>query len=281
MVELEVYAASGSNPSVVYTFDHHPPFCIVYVCGSALFPIRGPPISPRGKLHSLNYCCLSLSVMYQRQWAHRCDVFTGEAILEGRLSMFQSPRALLYFSLPGSDGRMEYEYIITPHGNDSNIWTFDFNRTSFTEGAEGLQAFYPSVRSIAYDLNKHTMSATCTTIGSPTLFPCMWGSFDRENYFRVSLNDTRTLIETDLRAVDRESFYSDDAPSFTLNDVKPDGQLGNMVMQSAVTKRSHCELLKVCLGSNTPGLDILAPLGLVLWAQDRYTTYCTTPRLYA
>jgi hypothetical protein len=183
----------------------------------------------------------------------------------------------LYYSRPKSTDPIVYEFTIT-QSNDSNIWTFDLGAASFNDDSP---KFYPPVRSIAYDLNKSTMSATCMNIGSKVAFPCMWGHFDRDYYFSMSLNDTRTNTVTKLRAVDREWYYSDDAPSFTLNNVAPDGQLGDMVMQSAVTKRSHCELLKVCLSKGAPGLEILAPLGLVLWAEDRYTSYCTTPRLYA
>ena len=108
----------------------------------------------------------------------------------------------------------------------------------------------------------------------------MWGYFIHDD-FSFYLNDTRINAEIKLRPVDKEWSYSDDAPSFTLRYVEPDDQLGDVVMQTAVTKRNHCELLKICLQVPAPTLDIVVPLGLALWAQDRHTTYCTTPRLYS
>jgi hypothetical protein len=141
----------------------------------------------------------------------------------------------------------------------------------------------PLVQSVSYDLDKSTLSAKCTTINDSSSEPtaCMWGYFIRGN-LSFSLNNTIINAEVKLRPADKEWRYSDDAPSFSLHHVKPGSdQLGDMVMQTAVTKRNHCEILKICLRLPAPILDIVVPLGLVLLAQDRYATYCTTPRLYS
>jgi hypothetical protein len=108
----------------------------------------------------------------------------------------------------------------------------------------------------------------------------MWGYFIRDD-LSIYLNDTRHInTEIKLRPVDKEWLYSNDAPSFALHYVKPNGQLGDLVMETAVTKRNHCELLKICLQAPAPTLDTVIPLGLALWAEDRYATYCYAPKFY-
>jgi hypothetical protein len=141
----------------------------------------------------------------------------------------------------------------------------------------------PLVQSVSYDLDKSTLSANCTTTNDTSSEPtaCMWGYFTRDN-LSFYLNNTVNNAEIRLRPLYKEWSYSDDAPSFSLYRVKPDSdQLGDMVMQTAVTMRNHCETLKICLRLPTPILDIIVPLGLALLAQDRYAAYCTTTRLYS
>ena len=96
----------------------------------------------------------------------------------------------------------------------------------------------------------------------------------------IYLNDTRTNTEIEVRPVDKEWLYPNDAPSFTLHEVRPNGQLGDMIMTSAVTRRDHPEALKICLQAPAPTLDVIVPLGLALWAEDRYATFCYAPRVY-
>lgn len=251
---------------------------LMIVIPTAFFFCIAPLFSP--------FAALPLSQQYQ--WSHRCDSpFQGEALLTGGTFEHSEPQALLslYYAQPESTTRSIYlQYILIRNG-DSDIWTLDLypNTTSAIVVPSELFSF---VRSISYDLNKNTVTALCSTISQSGAVnmtaaqPCMWGYFIRKHQFAFFLNNTLTYTETVLRGTYDEWQYPDDAPSFTLNAVEPDGRLGGVVMQTAVTKRNHCEILKICLSSRNPTLDILTPLGLALWAQNTYTSYCKTPRLY-
>lgn len=203
-------------------------------------------------------------------------MYHGEAILEGLSYANESSLLTLYYA---QQGNSRYQYSMSQQDN-SAIWSLELlgNPGRFARAVP--TNFSSFVQSVMYDLDKSTLSATCTTTDSSgDSIGCLRGTFALDA-FAFYLNDSRVNTETILRPTDREWMYSDDAPSFTLHYVQKDGQLGSVVMQSAVTKRNHCELLKICLQVPAPTLDVIVPLGLALWAEDHYATYCNTPRLY-
>lgn len=166
--------------------------------------------------------------------------------------------------------------------NDTNTWTLSLQNFSLPTPIP--RDMHPFVQTISYDVDKNTMSAACTNpdsvVNTTLAKSCMWGYFIRNNGLSFVFNDTRTYTETKFQTVDKQWSYDDDAPSFELHKLRLNGEFGEVIIQTAVTKRNHCQLLKICLGSKIPNLGMLAPLGLALWAQDRYASYCSIPRLY-
>lgn len=136
--------------------------------------------------------------------------------------------------------------------------------------------------SIASTEKSNSISAQCAMAVNSTMVPvpCMTGTYQISPYLNFSLQDSGNT--TYLRAVNKEWQFSDDAPSFVLRYSSPDPRqpLGGIAIQTAVTERNHCEVLKVCLGSRKLGFDILAPLGVAFISQNTFAAYCTQPRIY-
>ena len=144
----------------------------------------------------------------------------------------------------------------------------------------------PSIQSVSITFpgKSNSISAQCaTTVNSTTVpVPCMTGTYQISPYLNFSLQDSASGNTTYLRAVDKEWQFVDDAPSFVLrySSSDPRQPLGGIAIQTAVTERNHCEVLKVCLGSRKLGFDILAPLGVAFISQNNFAAFCTQPRIY-
>ena len=251
----------------------------IFLCVSPLFsPFAALPLAQQVSAvyeHCIRNCMLTRTSQWQ--WLHHCDSFPGEAILAGRSYANETSTITFYYATLGTSVKNPYfGYSMSRQGSYSVNWTLELDGPSQVAVPAEL---LPLVRSVSYDPEKSTMSATCLAANdsSTNASECMLGHFVRDN-LSISLNDTRVNTEIQVRPVDKEWLYSNDAPSFTLHYVKPNGQLGDMIMETAVTQRNHCEILKICLQASTPTLEVIAPLGLALWAEDRYATYCYSPK---
>ncbi|KAF9468680.1 hypothetical protein BDZ94DRAFT_1304436 [Collybia nuda] len=211
---------------------------------------------------------LALALAQEFQWRNGCSSCAGRANLEGGAQNLKPPQAYIHL---GDNVRLDY--IIT-NGSDLNHWTFDLKNT--TVEFKDLADFPVIIQSVSYDLDENSISAKCLTPNASTPEHCMWGDYHPHDYFAFFLNDTRTNTQIQLRAEYKEWNYSDDAPSFRLNYAEPNG---GRVMETAVTKRNHCESLLICLDSDKPGFETIVPLGLALWAEDAFASYCTTTGL--
>ena len=73
------------------------------------------------------------------------------------------------------------------------------------------------------------------------------------------------------------------APAVRLQELQSDGQLGQLVLETTVTKPHDSTELKVCVngpdGRVAPTVqpEVLAPLGLILMRQADYALYATQP----
>jgi hypothetical protein len=129
----------------------------------------------------------------------------------------------------------------------------------------------PDILAITYDIQNQAIFATCAE------GLCALANYSTAPYLSFTLQDARTGAITQLRAVDKEWKFPDDAPSVSLSYLDTGDK---PALQSAVTQRNHCEKLKVCLSSRTPDFATLAPLGVLLMAQQTYAQYCLRPRIY-
>jgi hypothetical protein len=130
----------------------------------------------------------------------------------------------------------------------------------------------PEIQAISY--NEQEISAYCDD------GLCAFGNYTTTPYLSFKLQDSRTNAITQLHAVDNEWEFNNDAPSVELRVQMSDGKLASIALKTDVTQRNHCASLKVCLSSRTPDFVTLAPLGVLLMAQERYSFYCSQPRLY-
>ncbi|KIM36091.1 hypothetical protein M413DRAFT_20642 [Hebeloma cylindrosporum] len=214
----------------------------------------------------------ALPLAQQWQWTHFCDSFAGEVILSGLMN--PSPTASFYYPIQPNASVLEYYFdyslvsnTTVPPGNPpSQLLVFNARADS--------SIIPPDIFAISYDVQAQEISADCAN------GPCAFGNYSTKPYLSFTLQDSRTGLVTQLRAVDKEWKFPDDAPSVVLRN-REAGESGGIALQSAVTQRDHCENLKVCVSSRTPDFATLAPLGVLLMAQQTYADYCLRPRIYS
>ena len=132
----------------------------------------------------------------------------------------------------------------------------------------GASFIPPDNLAITYDIQNQAISATCAE------GLCAFMNYSIAPYLSFTLQDSRTGAITQLRAADKEWKFHDDAPSVSLRYLNTGDKPGGVALESAVTQRNHCDILKVFLSSRTPDFATLAPLGVLLMAQQTYAESC-------
>lgn len=224
-----------------------------------------------------------LSPVQNNAWHHRCDDFRVQVVLDGRSykDARYVPEVARFYTGNGAAPLFTYDLDQT----DSDAWTFHFRE--FDAPQESLPAaFVPVLRSVTYNFIDHTVNGTCAAVAGANDTLCVTGSFNPDNFmsFDLSYNITGTPVQAKSRTLDKQWAFSDDAPSLILRSVAADDSLGDVILKTAVTKRSDCTQLKVCVDgaagqgdSAAVGPEVLAPLGLMLARQGDYAIECTTP----
>ncbi|KAJ7775992.1 hypothetical protein DFH07DRAFT_731981, partial [Mycena maculata] len=197
---------------------------------------------------------------------HRCDPYMVEVVLSGLTFNSpddQAPVATFYFRQPNDALQQGYVYNLTNDAADASIWHF----------APVPGQALAETPSVTYDLGNSTLEANCPGNASQ----CAHGSFKDSGLLSFSLTNVFNTSTVNLSAVDKDWDYgqSDDAPSYMLKEVRPDGSLGKVVVRTAVTEVGHCTNLKLC--ANDASIETLAPVGLTLMKQNAYAIVCTTP----
>ncbi|KZV99158.1 hypothetical protein EXIGLDRAFT_259623 [Exidia glandulosa HHB12029] len=223
-----------------------------------------------------------LSPVQNNAWHHRCDPFKVQVILDGR--SYKDPRytpdVARFYVGNGAAPLFTYDLDQT----NSDAWTFHFR--TFDAPEDSLPpAFVPVLRAVTYNFVDNTLNGTCTVSGGNDTL-CMTGTFNPGNFlsFDLNYNITGTPVHAPSRAFDKQWAFSDDAPSLILRSVEADNSLGDVILRTAVTKRSDCTQLKVCVDglsgqgdAAAVGPEVMAPLGLMLARQGDYGIQCTTP----
>jgi len=199
-------------------------------------------------------------------WNHGCDNYPIQIILDGRAHNEPSyyPNTARFFqgALPA------YTYDLFQSSADD--WSFNL-RTIDAPDLNQSAPEYPSISNITYDFRDFTVSGNCTSPPSNATTQCISGSFNPNNFLSFSLHDLRTNATSNLRAVDKQWAFSNDAPSFILKD-----DSGAEVLRTDVTKYGDCTQLKICAAQDT-GPGIIVPLALILIRQSEYAVICTSP----
>lgn len=212
----------------------------------------------------------ALPLAQQRQWTHSCNSFAGEVILDGGKNPSQIPTASFFYpSQTNNSAQPYFRYSLVQNGT-GNLYPqyLVFNASASASSVP------PDISMISYSVQIPVISAYCAS------GLCAFGNYSKEPYLSFTLHDSHTRNVTQLRAVDKEWKFPNDAPSVVLNYQNGDKQ-GGVALQTAVTRRNHCEMLKVCIPSKTPDFATLAPLGILLMAQQTYAQYCLLPRIYS
>jgi hypothetical protein len=106
------------------------------------------------------------------------------------------------------------------------------------------------------------------------------GTYDKNPYLTFSVSTASPPTSIFTRTEAREYAFSDDAPSFSLRFAKPDGSLTDRtLLRSAVTKRNHPNVLKVCSNAAASAV-VLGPLSLFTDALNQFTLAMDRPRVY-
>ena len=235
----------------------------------------------------------ALPLAQQQQWDHFCDNFPGEAVLIGHTSSIGT--ATFYLAPGGSlstAAREKADFLFR-----LDLEEKIFHRDMTIDPLASTSPVYPSISKITYDYEdglrlgiKGTLVAVCEfpplvggTLGNATDgATCGQGLFSSSPYLQLILDNANRT--TRVHSVDKEWEFTDDAPSvvlrrrasgFLLPGPTTMGHEDEMTLvQTAVTRRNHCEELKVCLGERTLGFDTLASLGLLLRAQTIFSGSC-------
>ncbi|KAJ7459282.1 hypothetical protein FB451DRAFT_571535 [Mycena latifolia] len=207
---------------------------------------------------------VGVKLAQEQAWIHRCDPFPVEIILTG-LS-FNAPGTatpIATFSLR-ENGIVGSTYVYTL-GVNGSIWHFG--------PSPGQSPVTSQLPTVTYNIDNSSLMATC----SGNTSQCTQGTFQESGVLSFALTNSFSSTHVNSRAVDRDWVYgkSDDAPSFILKEVNPDGSLGDVVVRTAVTQPGHCSVLKMCANGAT--VEALAPVGLTLMKQNEYSKVCTTP----
>ncbi|KAJ7915898.1 hypothetical protein B0H13DRAFT_1609981 [Mycena leptocephala] len=210
---------------------------------------------------------VGVKIGQKQAWLHRCDTYPVEIVLSG-LS-FNAPTTAIptaTFSVR-QNGILQnqYQYGLTNDAVNASIWRFGPSpEQPPTDG-----------QIITYNLDNSSLVATCA--GNTN--QCTQGFFASEDNGFLSFDLTNSVNSTNvkLRTVDPGWAYpeNDDAPSFMLKEVQPDGNLGEVVVRTVVTQPGHCTSLKVCANGVTA--ETLAPVGLTLMKQNEFGRVCTIP----
>jgi hypothetical protein len=99
----------------------------------------------------------------------------------------------------------------------------------------------------------------------------MMGTFHLDP-LSFTLTNTHTNATSVLTIHDQSWMAYNDAPSLLLQNSSKD-----TILQTSITKPNACQTLQICF-SQAPMLDIIAPLALILYFQDKYATYCKTQK---
>lgn len=196
-----------------------------------------------------------------------------------------------------------YEIANTDGGDN---WRFSLRSWDAPQSSIPLD-FYPTLQAVHYNFATLTIDGNCTlpasanatgnAVGNTTTVPCMTGTFDPSAHLHFNITSAVPLNSTlassyptavpnatsSLSIHDNGWDFNTYAPALRLQEQQPDGQLGQLVLETAITKPHDSTELKVCVAGPegrqgaTVQPEVLVPLGLVLMRQADYALYSTQP----
>lgn len=244
-------------------------------------------------------------IVQKNAWEHRCDSFPAFVILDAKSyndARYVVNVAYFFMNQPSAASPTQlftYEIANTDGGDN---WLFNIRSWQTPQSSIPLE-FYPTLQSVHYDFGSLTIDGNCTlpattnASGNTTTVPCMKGTFDPSSHlsfnitsavplnstvassYPASVPNTTTLLGIPDNGWDFSMF----APALRLEEREPDGQLGHLVLKTAVTKPHDSTELKVCVAGPqgrqgaTVQPEVFAPLGLVLMRQADFALYNTQP----
>jgi len=256
------------------------PVAFIMCVGPLFSPLAALPLAQ--EVRRSIYLTFVADFFSKYQWSHFCDAFEGEVILTGAVDTSHISTASFYYSTDGQQSKRAFHYNYTLTTGSQNWQTLSLNGTSL------FPATQPDIVHISYNMTGNSdnfFEAGCMhNVIHPSTAKsamCGRGQYNTTPYLSFAITELAGGGFTQLRAVDKEWRFPDDAPSVVVRFEGLDGKLGDIAIQSAVTQRNHCNTLKVCLPSRNLTLANLVPLGVILEAQETFSRYCTRPRIYS
>jgi hypothetical protein len=113
------------------------------------------------------------------------------------------------------------------------------------------------------------------------------GTYKNDPYLQFAINDNSTS-SVYIQAESKEWAYIDDAPSFSLlkhtnitSGASEELTEHAIWLRSALTKRNHPTILKVCSNAIDASVATLGPLGVVVGALNRFSIFISRPRIFS
>ena len=207
-------------------------------------------------------------------YKHMCDNSGAQVVLDGR-SYKEPPFVASVTKFYQSASSRQ---IFTFELQQTNLSTAVLQFRSFNADATTLPSqLVPSLRSITYSFDRRQLTGSCDGVEGS----CLNGTFDID-WLAMDLtsNTTGAVIHTRSQSQHDRWLWDQDSPSLVLRAVADDGTLGDIILQTAVSKVNDCTSLKVCIngsGNEPVGPEVLAPLGIILSKQASHSYICTMP----
>ncbi|KAG2021363.1 hypothetical protein CC2G_006609 [Coprinopsis cinerea AmutBmut pab1-1] len=241
----------------------------------------------------------ALPLEQQNQYTHQCDTYPMEAIVTAQANCTTETPSIISFSTPidqeGHDpGERKKLYEFTVY----NI--SDLRVVRLSEIHSG--AMPPTTTLFILDGAQRRFASPCPSVGLSSALAtsnsselerafgdhaCTYasGSYGEDPYLTFTFNTTTPNGSkiTHLRAEHLEWNFPDDAPALSLRRLvveDDEGRIGDHVIRTALTKRNHPYIEKVCVNRGVVDTETLAPLSVVLLALEKFSFYISRPKVY-
>ena len=254
-------------------------------------------------------------LILQWHWKHDCDTYPIEVILYGQPNSFEEADISIYASrrytpggpYPSQRSWMHKYKFYLPDKNHPSVRIMEY--TESVRQPSTVNSSFPAIpktktllldtergeflgcSDLSEDILGSARNVTATTFGgiAISLTSCTEGSgtYETSPYLRFAIryptsNPSSTVY---LRAESKEWAFFNDAPAVALRYAESASTTSRDLSRhprplvTALTKRNHPAVLKVCAEDVELGAEVLGPLGVVMDALNRFAVYISRPRV--
>ncbi|KAJ3525873.1 hypothetical protein NMY22_g10395 [Coprinellus aureogranulatus] len=245
-------------------------------------------------------------------WSHDCDHYPVEIILNGQSNPFDAATISMYVTLPGSPKVQRtkmhgFKFYSPDQQSYPDLRVLEYIEPSPPPASDGSSIIpAPTTKALVLNLAQRKFAGCATrlsdvlgdlslntTTGRDNLHHSLesctdgGGTFEKQPYLRFAITHSNSITNSTvyLRAESEEWAYPNDAPSFILkfDDVpglsSVDLSLRPTSLRTALTKRNHPTILKMCSNKVDVTVDTLGPLSVAMEAMNRFAVFISRPRV--